>query len=76
MSDYKPCSMPVDTQPKVSSTGPPVRDPTAYRSLAGALQYLTFTRSDIAYVVQQVYLHMLDPREPHLTTAKHILHYL
>jgi hypothetical protein len=56
--------------------GAPVSDPTAYRSLARALQYLTFTRSDIAYAVQQVCLHMHDPREPHLTTAKRILRYL
>jgi hypothetical protein len=40
------------------------------------LQYLTFTRPDIAYVVQQVCLHMHDPRESHLTAMKHILHYL
>jgi hypothetical protein len=32
-------------------TWAPVRDPTAYRSLAGALQYLTFTRPDIVYAV-------------------------
>jgi hypothetical protein len=71
MSDYKPCSTPVDTHVKVSSDmGAPVHDPTAYRSQGGALQYLTFTRSNITYVVQQVYLHMHDPREPHLTAAK------
>jgi hypothetical protein len=53
MSDYKPCSTSVDTQAKVSSDmGAPIRDLTAYRSLAGALQYLTFTRPDIAYAVQ------------------------
>jgi hypothetical protein len=77
MSNCKPCSTPVDTQDKVSSDmGPPVRDPTAYRSLAGALQYLTFTRPDIAYTVQQVCLHMHDPREPYFTAAKCILRYL
>jgi hypothetical protein len=59
-----------------SDMGAPVSDPTAYRSLAGALQYLTFTRPDIAYVVQQVCLHMHDPREPHLTAAMRILRYL
>jgi hypothetical protein len=38
MRDCKPCSTPVDTCAKVSAdAGPPVEDPTAYRSLAGAL---------------------------------------
>jgi hypothetical protein len=40
------------------------------------LQYLTFTRPDIAYAVQQVCLHMHDPRESHLTAMKRILRYL
>jgi hypothetical protein len=44
--------------------------------LAGALQYLTFTRPDIAYAFQQVCLHMHDPREPNLTAVKRILRYL
>jgi hypothetical protein len=56
--------------------GAPIRDSTAYRSLAGALQYLTFTRPDIAYAVQQVCVHMHDLHEPHLTIAKCILRYL
>jgi hypothetical protein len=61
MSDCKPCSTPVDTQAKLSEDDappPPVADTTSYRSLTGALQYLTFSRPDIAYVVQQVCLHM------------------
>jgi len=77
MSDCKPCTTPVDTCAKVSAdAGPAVADPTAYRSLAGALQYLTFTRPDIAYAVQQICLHMHDPREAHLVAAKRILRYL
>jgi hypothetical protein len=55
---------------------PPVADPTHFRSLAGALQYLTFTRPDIAYAVQEICLHMHDPREPHLTVMKRTLRYL
>jgi hypothetical protein len=75
--DCKPVSMPVDTQAKVSSTfRPPVADLTQFRSLTRALQYLTFTRSDIAYVVQQIYLHMHDPRKPHLIVMKRVLRYL
>jgi hypothetical protein len=77
MVDCKPILMPVDTQAKVSvESGPPVADTTYFRSLAGALQYLTFTRPDITYVVQQICLHMHDPREPHLTAMKRTLHYL
>jgi len=53
-----------------------VTDPTTYRSLADALKYLTFTQPDITYAVQQICLHMHDPREPHLTALKRILRYL
>ena len=77
MAECKPCSTPVDTNPKVAAAdGPPVADATDFRSLAGALQYLTFTRPDIAYAVQQVCLHMHDPREPHLAALKRILRYV
>ena len=77
MTDCKPCSTPVDTQAKLSADlGDPVADPTAYRSLAGALQYLTFTRPDLTYAVQQVCLHMHDPRESHLSALKRRLCYV
>ncbi|XP_022007864.1 uncharacterized mitochondrial protein AtMg00810-like [Helianthus annuus] len=46
------------------------------KSLAGALQYLTITRPDIAYVVQQVCLFMHAPREPHYQFLKRILRYV
>jgi len=66
-----------DTNPKLPADGGvPVADPTDFRSLAGALQYLTFTRPDISYVVQQICLHMHDPREPHLAALKRILRYV
>jgi hypothetical protein len=67
----------VDTQAKVSTTSrPPVADPTQFRTLVGALQYQMFTRPDITYVVQQICLHMHDPREPHLAMMKRVLRYL
>jgi hypothetical protein len=69
MVDCKPILMPMDTQAKVSTTfWPPVAYLTQFRSLTGTLQYLTFTHPDITYAVQQICLHMQDPREPHLTT--------
>jgi hypothetical protein len=76
MTDCKSCTTPVDLNPKLSADGDPVADPTDFRSLAGALQYLTFTRPDISYTVQQICLHMHDPREPHLAALKRILRYL
>ncbi|WVZ84168.1 LOW QUALITY PROTEIN: hypothetical protein U9M48_031225 [Paspalum notatum var. saurae] len=78
MSECKPCSTPVDTNPKFSAvSGAPVEDASAFCSLAGALQYLlTFTRPDISYSVQQICLHMHDPRVPHLAALKRILRYV
>ncbi|GKD39955.1 ribonuclease H-like domain-containing protein [Tanacetum coccineum] len=66
----------MDTESKLSSDGDPVSDPTLYRSLAGVLQYLTFTRPDISYVVQQICLYMHDPCNPHFTALKRILCYV
>jgi hypothetical protein len=76
MRDCKPCTTPVDINPKLLADGDPVSDATDFRSLAGALQYLTFTRPDISYAVQQICLHMHDPREPHLAALKRILRYI
>ncbi|XP_071704016.1 uncharacterized mitochondrial protein AtMg00810-like [Rutidosis leptorrhynchoides] len=68
---------PVDMLGKLSKNDSlPVSNPTEYRSLAGALQYLTFTRPDISYAVQQVCLHMHDPREVHLLVLKRIIRYI
>jgi hypothetical protein len=77
MSNCNTISTPVDTKCKLSATdGPPVADPSNYRSLAGALQYLTLTRPDLSHAVQQVCLFMHDPREAHLQLIKRILRYV
>ena len=53
-----------------------VSDPTLYRSLVGALQYLTITRPHIAYAVNSVsqFLHSLT--EDHFLAVKRILRYV
>ncbi|XP_039778394.1 uncharacterized mitochondrial protein AtMg00810-like [Panicum virgatum] len=70
-------SAPVDAHTKLSATeSSPVADPTEYQSPVGALQYLTLTRPDLTYAVQQFFLFMHDPREPHLALVKRILRYV
>nr|GEY02400.1 ribonuclease H-like domain-containing protein [Tanacetum cinerariifolium] len=66
----------VDTESKLGDGGTLVVNPTLYWSLAGSLQYLTFTRPDITYAVQQVCLYMHDPQEPHFSALKRILRYV
>ncbi|GJW45343.1 ribonuclease H-like domain-containing protein [Tanacetum coccineum] len=54
MVNCNPSRTPVDAESKLGDDGDPVSDPTLYRSLACSLQYLTFTRPDISYAVQQL----------------------
>ena len=62
MSQCKPTPTPVTTSNKLcADIGSPNNNPILYRGLARVLQYLTFTRSDISYAIQQVYLFMHDP---------------
>nr|GEW53545.1 ribonuclease H-like domain-containing protein [Tanacetum cinerariifolium] len=76
MLNCNPSQTLVDTESKLGDDGDPVFDLTLYRSLAGSLQYLTFTRPYIFYVVQQVCLYMDDPREPQFSSLKWILRYV
>lgn len=61
---------------KLNSTGPSVANPTLYHSLERALQYLTFTRPNIVFSIQQMCLYMRKPRERHLHALKCILCYI
>ncbi|GKB89122.1 ribonuclease H-like domain-containing protein [Tanacetum coccineum] len=76
MSNCNATRTSVETESKLGSDGDPVSYSTLYRSLAGGLQYLTFTRLDISYAVQQICLHMHDPQEPHLDALKRVLCYI
>ena len=76
MLDCQPSRTPVDTNSKLSSDGETFSDPTLYRSLTGALQYLTLTRPELSYAVQQACLFMHDPRVPHYNHVKRILRYV
>ena len=64
LAECKLCTTPINTKPMLCTNDPQVQDA------------LTFTRPDIAYAVQQVWLCRDDPWEPHLAALKCILHYI
>ena len=77
MLDCKPCPNPCTSNHHfVPTHSPLLTDTTAYRSLVGALQYMTFTRSDLSYAVQQACQFMSKPTQHNLVVAKRIFRYL
>ncbi|KAB2635457.1 hypothetical protein D8674_025991 [Pyrus ussuriensis x Pyrus communis] len=56
--------------------GDPISDPDVYRSMVGELQYLTLTRLDISFAVNQVCQYMHNPKSTHLQAVKRIYHYI
>jgi histone deacetylase 1/2 len=57
-----------------TSLGPD--DSTQYRSIVGALQYLTLTRPDLAFSVNKVCQYLHAPTTAHWTAVKRILRYV
>uniref|UniRef100_A0A2N9FSD8 Integrase catalytic domain-containing protein n=1 Tax=Fagus sylvatica TaxID=28930 RepID=A0A2N9FSD8_FAGSY len=77
MLDSKPALSPSCPNTRLSlHEGDPLIDPHGYRSLVGALHYLTFTRPDISFSVHQVCQYMSTPTSTHLAAAKRILRYI
>jgi histone deacetylase 1/2 len=79
MSDCKPACTPMSVSEKLSLhegslLGPD--DATQYRSIVGALQYLTLTRPDIAFSVNKVCQFLHAPHTVHWIAVKRILRYL
>jgi histone deacetylase 1/2 len=79
MSDCKPVATPMSTSEKLSVyegdlLGP--NDATHYRSIVGALQYLTLTRPDISFSVNKVCQFLHAPTTVHWATVKRILRYI
>jgi hypothetical protein len=73
MMNCKPVTTPLPISEKLSVHSGQlldVKESTKYRSIVGALQYLTLTRPDLAYAVNKVcqFLHSLTIE--HMTTVK------
>ncbi|CAJ2662178.1 unnamed protein product [Trifolium pratense] len=54
----------------------PVEDPALFRSIVGALHYVTLTIPEIAYYINKVCQFLSNPLEEHWKAVKRILRYL
>ena len=76
MLDSKPIATPMVVSQHLSSDGDAFADSTLYRSIVGALQYLTITRSDIAHSVNTASQFLHAPTDLHFQAVKRILRYV
>ncbi|RVX16039.1 Retrovirus-related Pol polyprotein from transposon RE1 [Vitis vinifera] len=76
MFDTKPAKTPGVVGKNLSKfDGDPMDEVTQYRSVVGALQYLTITRPDIAFAVNKACQFMQQPTSAHWLSIKRILRY-
>lgn len=74
--NVKPVSTPCVSRGKLPIfNGTLFTNVTLYRSVVGALQYLTMTRPDITYVINQVSQFMHSPTITHFLAIKRIMRY-
>ncbi|XP_019200291.1 PREDICTED: uncharacterized protein LOC109193920 [Ipomoea nil] len=76
MAECKELSMPISISKTVPFNADLYDDPTQYRSLAGALQYLTITHPDLSFAVNQLCQHMHAPIVSHWEQLKRVLRYV
>ncbi|XP_019178879.1 PREDICTED: berberine bridge enzyme-like 21 [Ipomoea nil] len=76
MTECKTLSTPISTSKAVGIDTTLHDDPTQYKSLAVALQYLTITHPDISFAVNQLCQHMSAPTVSHLEQLKRVLRYV
>ena len=76
MVDCKPMSTPLEAKTKTSSNDVLLKDPSYFRGLVGALQYLTLTRPDLSYSVNYASQFMHAPTVVHLKMVFRILRYV
>jgi histone deacetylase 1/2 len=77
MAEAKGINTPMVSSLKLSKFGTDsLPDPHEYRSIVGALQYVTLTRPEIAFCVNKVCQFLSNPLMTHWQAVKRILRYL
>ena len=75
MTSCKPVDTPISTSKVTILLDPLFFDPTRFRQIMSALQYLTFMRPDICFAVNRVCQILHAPTDSHWSAVKHILCY-
>ena len=77
MHNSKPTKTPCCPATRLTpDSGLRLSNPSTYRSMVGALQYLIFTRPDLAFSVYQLRQFMQFPTTTHLEAPKRVLRYV
>ena len=76
MVDCKPMSTLLEAKTRTSSNDVLLEDPSYFRRLVGALEYLTLTRLDLSYSVNSASQFMHAPTVMHLKMVQRILRYV
>jgi len=77
MLEYKSMNTPMEMTLKLLvDTSSELIDATLYRQIIGSLMYLTNTRQDIYFFVNNLSKFLVEPRHVHLVAAKCVMRYL
>ncbi|CAL1395390.1 unnamed protein product [Linum trigynum] len=75
--EAKGCITPSNPKVKLAANqGTPLEDGEVYRRLIGRLHYVTITRPDLTYIVQQLCQFQKQPCSDHLQASYRVLRYL
>jgi hypothetical protein len=77
MEDCRPMATPMVTNmKKVITSVSELVDPKIFMQMIGSLMYLVNMRSDICFIMNTLNQFMVEPRQIHWITMKHVLKYL
>lgn len=76
MQDCKPCATPMNFVVSLTDEGESFSNPSLYRTIIRSLQYLTYTRPDIAFVVNKLSQFLSAPKQQHQLACKRLFQYL
>ncbi|XP_031106151.1 uncharacterized protein LOC116010782 [Ipomoea triloba] len=76
MTDCKALATPAAVTQPVAPSPEPFDNPTQYRRIVGALQYLTITHPDLSFSVNRLCQFMHSPTADHWGLLKRVLRYV